>query len=385
MEDRNGKIEDEANGVREEYHLQQSEIMVATEDFREGGFAFITEGSLALRELGHYGVTKPIPNGESATTALVTGKDDKKIYGATSGKKSHLFYYDPSPAAEHVVDIGVLDDKDSQCRHLMVDRDGNLYGIVNPLGNVFRYVPEGEYSLIWTYKVNEIEFLDVSIGEEVSSAVLEPVSNHIYGITRNTSRLFVFDVERKSLEIIKEIEKAGKCNAIAVDGKGYVFGSCRNGFLFRYSIVDHTLDILDVQLPSPKGMEYLNYIDSLVYDGDEHMYGGTTLGTIFRLNTSTLELIGYGRPIMDHRIRALAIGNDGLIYGCAGGPEKNSHLFTLNPSNGEVKDLGIPMVHFPRNWICYNVSALTVGKNGEVYIGESERVSCLLIYYPRPG
>ena len=129
-------------------------------------------------------------------------------------------------------------------------------------------------------------------------------------------------------------------------------------------------------------MEYLNYIDSLVYDGDEHMYGGTTLGTIFRLNTSTLELIGYGRPIMDHRIRALVIGNDGLIYGCAGAPEKNSHLFTLNPSNGEVKDLGIPMVHFPRNWICYDISALTVGKNGEVYIGESERVSYLLIYYP---
>lgn len=364
-----------------EYHLQQSEIMIATEDFREGGFAFISEGSLALRELGHYGVTKPIPNGESAITSLITGKGCKKIYGATSGRKSHLFYYDSSPAAEHVVDIGIL-GKDSGCRNLMADKDGVIYGIVNPSGRIFRYAPEGEYSLIWTYKVNKIEFFRRAVGEEVSAAVLEPVSNVIYGITKKTSKLFAFDIKKESLKIIKKIERAGKSNAIAIDKKGNIFGACKNGFLFRYSIADDRLDILDIQLPSPKGMEYLNYVDSLAYDGDESIYGGTTLGTIFRLNTSTLKLIGYGRPVIDHRIRALVIGRDGIIYGCAGAPEKNSHLFKLNPEDGEVKDIGIPMVHFPKNWICYDISALAVGKNGEIYIGQSERVSYFLIYYP---
>ncbi|MCK5157201.1 MAG: PQQ-like beta-propeller repeat protein [Spirochaetales bacterium] len=365
----------------EEYHLQQSEMMLATEDFREGGFAFITEGSLALRELGNYGVTKPISNGESAITALITGKSSKKIYGATSGKQSHLFYYDPSPAAEHVVDIGIL-GKDSACRNLMVDKDGVIYGILNPSGRIFRYVPEGEYSLIWTYKVNEIEFFDESVEEEVASAVLQSETNIIYGITKNTSKLFSFNIDTRSLKIVKEIEKAGKSNAIAIDKKGNIFGSSRNCLLFCYNTGNNALEILDIQLPSPKGMEYLNHIDSLVYDGNEYIYGGTTLGTIFRLNTATLELTGYGRPIPDHRIRSLVIGNDGMIYGCAGAPEKVSHLFALNPKNGEVKDLGIPMVHFPKNWICYDISALSVGRNGEIYIGKSERISYLLIYYP---
>lgn len=42
------------------------------------------------------------------------------------------------------------------------------------------------------------------------------------------------------------------------------------------------------------------------------------------------------------------------------------------------------MVHFPKNWVCYDISILAVGPNGEIYSGESERVSYLLICYP-PG
>jgi hypothetical protein len=129
-------------------------------------------------------------------------------------------------------------------------------------------------------------------------------------------------------------------------------------------------------------MEFLNYLDSAVYDGEKTIYGGTTLGTIFRLDTITLELTAYGRPLSDHRIRALSLGTDGILYGAAGSPGKNCHLFRWNPRSGEVKDLGIPMVHFPKNWVCYDISALAVGPNGEIYIGESERVSYLLIYYP---
>ena len=167
-----------------------------------------------------------------------------------------------------------------------------------------------------------------------------------------------------------------------MDSNGIIWGSGKNGLMFQYHPQKNKLVMLDIQIPSPKGMEYLNHIDSLIYDGKTTLFGGTTLGTVFKLNTNTCELISYGRPSPDHRIRALGINNDGCLYGCAGSPEKTSHLFRLNPANGEVRDLGIPMVHFPRNWICYNISALAIGKNGEVYIGESERISHLFIYYP---
>jgi len=368
-------------GAEPSYHLKESEIMSGTADFRDGAFAFITEGTLALRELGHYGVTPPIPNGESAITALVPGEKQKKIYGATSGKKSHLFYYDPSPAAEHVVDIGVLGE-DAECRLLMKDGSGVIWGIVNPSGRLFRYSPEGEFSVLWKYQVNPIEFLDFALDEDAACAVLEPGVGKIFALTRKTSALVEIDIEKRTSRKIQAIEGAEKSNAMALDSRGHIFGSAKNGHIFRYSIADERVETLDLQLPSPKGMEFLNALDSTVFDGQKTIYGGTLLGTIFSLNTKTLKVIGYGRPISDHRIRALAFGKEGVLYGAAGSPGKNSHLFRWNPRTGEVKDLGIPMVHFPKNWVCYDISALAVGPNGEIYIGESERVSYLLIYYP---
>jgi outer membrane protein assembly factor BamB len=366
------------------YHLKESEIMAGTSDFRDGAFAFITEGTVALRELGHYGVTPPIPNGESAITALVSGAARKKIYGATSGKKSHLFYYDPSPAAEHVVDIGILAE-DAECRILMRDKSGVIYGILNPGGRIFRYSPAGEFSVIWKYQVNAVEFFDSSLGDDAASAVLEPEERKIFALTRNTSALIEFDFEKTILRKVLEIENAGKSNALVLDSSGNIFGSAKNGHFFCYSRAGDSLEILGLQLPSPKGMEFLNYLDSAIFDGEKTIYGGTTLGTIFRLDTETLELIGYGRPLADHRIRSLAFGKDEIIYGAAGSPGRNCHLFRWNPRTGEVKDLGIPMVHFPKNWVCYDISALAVGPNGEIYIGESEHVSYLLIYYPPAG
>jgi hypothetical protein len=369
----------EAGG--EGYHLKESEIMAGTSDFRDGAFAFITEGSLALRELGNYGVAPPIPNGESAITALVGGPGSKKIYGATSGRKSHLFYYDPSPAAEHAVDIGVLGE-DAECRILMSDGKGVLYGIVNPGGRVFRYDPQGEFSVLWRYEVKPVEVLGIELGEDAACAAFVPGMSKIYALMRKSSALLEIDIQQKSVRRLGEIEGAGKSNALALDGQGNVFGSCKNGHLFRFSIPAESLEILDLQLPSPKGMEFLNHLDSAIFGGDDKIYAGTTLGTIFRLDLPTLSLTGYGRPLSDHRIRAIALGKNGIIYGAAGSPGKNSHLFRWNPRTGEIKDLGIPMVHFPKNWVCYDFSALAVGPNGEIYIGESERVSYLLVYYP---
>lgn len=369
------------DAAEEGYHLKESEIMAGTSDFRDGAFAFITEGTVALRELGNYGVTAPIPNGESAITALIPDGGNKKIYGATSGKKSHLFYYDPSPAAEHVVDIGVLGE-DAECRTLMKDGKGIIWGIVNPGGRIFRYSPAGEFSVLWKSQVNPIEFPDFSVDEEAACAVLEPEAGKIFALTRETSALVEFDIEKRNHRRIGEVEHAGKSNALVIDGRGNIFGSAKNGHLFRYSIAGESLETLDLQLPSPKGMEFLNSLDSAVSDCEKTIYGGTILGTIFSLDMTTLNLVGYGRPLSDHRIRGLALGNDGIIYGAAGTPGKNCHLFRWNPRTGEVKDLGIPMVHFPKNWVCYDISALAVGPNGEIYIGESEHVSYLLIYYP---
>ncbi len=368
-------------GLDSEYHLQQSEIMNATQDFRDGAFAFVTDGTVAVRELGHYGVSAPIPRGECAISALIAGKSRKKIYGTTAGRKAHLFYYDPSPVAEHVVDIGVLGEN-VVCRHLFLNCDGSLYGIVDPSGDVFRYDPEGEYSLLWTYRVNKIEWLGVSLKAEIGASVMNQASGEIVAITKEDSKLLVFSPSTKDVRTLGTVEQAGNCNAVVIDNQGFLYGSCKNSHIFRSSISDGKTEVFEQQIPAPRGLEYLNFVDSLLFDGCRTIYGGTTLGCLFRLDTITLELTHCGRVVTDHRIRSIVMGNDGILYGCAGSPKKNSHLFRWDPHKGEVKDLGLLMVHFPRNWICYEISCLAVGGNGEVYVGESETVSYLFIYYP---
>jgi hypothetical protein len=377
-------IDPKTSTAEEGYHLKESEIMAGTADFRDGAFAFITEGSVALRELGNYNVAPPIPNGESAITALTTGAGGKKIYGATSGRKSHLFYYDPSPAAEHAVDIGVLGEA-ADCRILAADAIGVLHGLVNPGGRVFRYDPRGEFSVIWKSEVRPVEFPGLGLGEDAACGVVEPASGKVYAVGRESSALFELGPGAGTVRRLAGIEGAARSNALVLDGRGHLFGSCKNGHLFRYAISPGSLEILDLQLPSPKGMEFLNHLDAAVPDGGGTIFAGTTLGTIFRLETSPLKIIGYGRPVSDHRIRALTLGLDGIIYGAAGSPGRNTHLFRFDPRTGEVKDLGLPMVHFPKNWVCYDISALAAGPNGEIYIGESERISHLMIYYPPAG
>ena len=363
------------------YHLKESEIMAGTGDFRDGAFAFITEGSLALRELGNYGVAPPLPDGESAVTALAPGAGRKKIYGATSGKKSHLFFYDPSPAAEHAVDIGLLGD-DAECRILAADAQGVLHGLVNPGGRVFQYDPRGEFSVIWKYETGPIVFPGAGLGEDAAAGAVDPATGTIYALGRASETLFAVEPDAGEIRRLTQVEGAGKSNALVLDGRGHLFGSAKNGHLFRCAMDSGAIEILDLQLPSPRGMEFLNHLDSAVADGAGTIFGGTTLGTLFRLDTGSLSLLGFGRPLSDHRVRALALGRDGKVYGAAGSPGRNSHLFRWDPRTGEVKDLGLPMVHFPKNWVCYDISALAAGPNGEIYIGESERISYLFIYYP---
>lgn len=369
----------------DEYHLKQSEIMIATGAFRDGAFAFVTEGSLAMRPLCHEGVDAPIPNGESAVTALVYDTAHRKVYGATSGERAHLFWYDPSPAAEHVVDIGALGER-SGCRHLFVLDDGSLVGVVQPSGRIFRYSPVGEYSLIWTYRANEIGFLSVELGE-VRAATVDPARAILYAVRAPAGDLVAVDLAeaprgQDGVRVLAGLERPDHSNAIGLDAEGSLWGSGANGHLFRFQPDTGRLEVLPAQVPSPKGMEFLNGIDALVSHPGGFLVGGSVLGTLFRIEASTRRVAGFGRPLADHRIRCLAIGRDHAVYGAAGSPDRMSHLFRFDPASGEVKDLGIPMVHYPSNWICHRIGALAVGANGEVYLGEEDRIGHLFIYYP---
>jgi len=77
---------------------------------------------------------------------------------------------------------------------------------------------------------------------------------------------------------------------------------------------------------------------------------------------------------------SLTIGKDGCIYGVAG--KSCCHLFRYNPKDGELMDLGILYVSAPRSWHGYEFAAMVTGEKGEIYLGESDRISHLFVYFP---
>ena len=52
------------------------------------------------------------------------------------------------------------------------------------------------------------------------------------------------------------------------------------------------------------------------------------------------------------------------------------------PSTGDLRDLGLLRATLPDEWLGHEFDAILTGPNGEIYLGESDRISRLFTYFP---
>lgn len=371
---------DELN-VRE-FSLKNSEIMNATKHYRENAMAHVTKGCLAIRELNFYGVSRSIPAGESAIKALIQGQD-LRIYGMTSGTHAHLFVYDPHPLAEHVIDLGRIgEDKDTSNR-LVMTKSGALVGSASPSGKLFSYNSSGDYSLLWKEEHNPILLHEPPVpGSTISTLCSSSRDGAVYGLAQPAGTLFSWQPEADVVEQCANLQSEHLSRVLVEDEKGRLWGAKRNGCLFYYDLAKKQVEHTGLRLPGGKGLNFLNEWDASTDCHDGIIYGGTIGGYFFELDTGTSTIRSFGKPIAGPRIRALVFGKDGTVYGIAGKPGQVSHLFQFDPTTSELEDLGVPLVSFPKIWTGYEFDALACGDQGQIYLGESDRISHLFIYYP---
>jgi hypothetical protein len=83
-------------------------------------------------------------------------------------------------------------------------------------------------------------------------------------------------------------------------------------------------------------------------------------------------------------MRGLVLGHNGKFYGAGGDDDEMARLFSYDPTRGAYEILGfIDVNRRPYySWQAYRIGAMAVGKDGTVYLGESERKSRLYLYYP---
>ncbi|MDD5484173.1 MAG: hypothetical protein PHP98_11090 [Kiritimatiellae bacterium] len=370
--------------------------------------AFVSEGHVQVRRLGPSSFTKPIPAGECAITALVRGQSGK-IYGGTSGKRAHMFFYDPSPDADVAVDIGVVGEN---MRITGLVADERIYGTAEGGGKgvLFSYSPcEALLKELDTSGKGVREIFDLPVEDQMFHSIVDPCHSSgkieilaelpegaaslvidkrrktIYGLASRNGLFFSYSPASKSLEAKGRVDPLGEFSPkLFIDGgTGTVYGAAGCGRIFKYEPDTGRVEDTPFALPSLKGREAYNRVDAWTQDGQSGLiYGGTIDGILFAFDPRAGDIRCLGKPIDQMRVRALAVGNDGRVFGVGGEPGKCCHLFVYEPERHELRDLGVLLATMETPWYGYEIDCAVTGRDGEIYFGESDRISNLFIYYP---
>ncbi|MCX6621508.1 MAG: hypothetical protein NTY38_10585, partial [Acidobacteria bacterium] len=101
----------------------------------------VSQVRIDARDLG-YPPIDIIPSGESAIRSLTVAPNGV-LYGATSGKRSHLFTVDPRHG--YVQPLGFLKGVSLVTNSVVVSAEGDVYiGAGLPNGHLFRYTPHND-------------------------------------------------------------------------------------------------------------------------------------------------------------------------------------------------------------------------------------------------
>jgi hypothetical protein len=366
----------------------------------------VSQVRIDARDLG-YPPVDIVPDDESAVRALTVGPDGT-VYGATSGKRSHLF--ELSPVHGYVQPLGYLKDVSTVHHAVVVAKDGQVYiGGSNGVdtqragydnyagGHLLRYTPKNdEAKPIRIDAPCDVADRGVPVpGEGVYAMAIDRPRDIIYGLSYPNGQFFSYSIADSKFTTIGKIadkpipgERFEKDKNISrelfVDSNGFVYASGENGALFRFDPATHKLTRLPVTAPTVLGREPYNRVDAWTEDQYGSIFGGTSDGYLFRLDPKTLKITNLGKPLNQYRIRGLVFWRNGKLYGVGGDDDEMARLFSYDPSAGAYEMLG--MIDVNRRpyytWQAYVIDSLAVGSDGTIYIGQSERKSKLYLYYP---
>ena len=373
--------------------------------------AFVTEGHLEVRGLGAKEFTKAIPPDECGITALVHHSNGH-IYGGTSGRNAHLFFYNPAPDADAVADIGIVAENASISK-LLTMKDGRVLGAVNKADNksfIFSYKPcevllhekdftglgvreifdlPAEDQLFFStidpcHSAGKIEPLELPTPDEhIGDMVLDITGTKLLLLGANSGILFRCDLQTKQLAALGRLDANGNFSkSLAVDAEGMIYGTGLYGQIFKCNPVDDRFEKLDLRAPSIKGRELYNRVNAWTADSKNNiLYGGTIDGIIFQFFPLEKRIVCLGKPTDQSNVCGMAVAGD-AVYALIGEKGACCHLTSYNNYSRELRDLGCLIAHSERPWNGYEFASMVSGKGGTIFMGENDRISHLFMYFP---
>ncbi|MDD4014472.1 MAG: hypothetical protein PHQ92_02365 [Petrimonas sp.] len=387
-----------------------------------------------LHSLGYYKVNE-IPENNSAITSLLTAKDGK-IYGGTSGDEAYLFMFDPE--TNKVRHLGKISNEESIHHSLVEDNNGYIYigtgknmfeeiilseggigkegaldkSLWNDLkeyyrnyagGQLLRYNPEISNDIV---KLPDMECDTETLGiplanNAIYAMTINPSGDEIYGITYPDGHFFIYQIEDSKFIDMGTIDEKivfhgperywrSLSRDLVCDDSGRVFFSSTEGIIKYYCPI--TKKIIKTNMKIPGDYYYIQFFED--YSVVEYfakspsglIYGGTSDGHLFSIDSENMKLINLGKVRSSRRLRCLTVAKNEKIYLMAGerSASRPCQFYSYDPREGGFEDLGLLIVDKSPHyyWRGQQFDAMTTGKEGTIYLGESERKSHLFQYIP---
>ncbi len=354
----------------------------------------VPQSRIDARDLG-YPPIDVIPDGESAITALTVAPNGN-LYGATSGKRSHLLVLNPRHG--YVQPLGFIPGATAVSNALAVSDSGDVYIGSTPAGHLLKYTPHREDEQPLRVKEPcEVTDLGPAVrGESILTLTIDRREGVLYGLTFPNAHFFKFTLATGTgtdLGVVARRAPAGEkfettkmvSRMLVLDPKGNVYASGEDGFIFRFDKEKQALEKLPVQAPAIPGREPWTRVDAFLLDPSGLIFGGTSDGYLFRFDPENMTVSNLGKPLLQYRIGGLVRASNGKMYGVGGDDDDMARLFSYDPQTATYQILGFVDVNRRPyyTWQAYVIQAMAVGLDDTIYIGESERISKLYLFYPR--
>ena len=388
---------------------------------------------LDFRDLGYPGATE-IAADSSPITALMSHDGNGKVYGATTGRSSHLFVWDAR--VNKVFPLGSLPKGEKGVRNCMVQgKDGRIFigsGLSEiELLRLSREMPEGRRAIenqLWRdikakykdyagghiYAYNPAksdaavylpgapaELVDLGIpvpNNSIYSMVMDNAGAIIYGISYPDAELFSCNVASgKIVRHGKWMEKLsypgperswrGVPRALAVASDGKVWTSGDDGLMRFFDPRTGKFGTSAMRIPGEywetQACNAFPVVEQLFAKDDGSLIGASSDGFIFAAYPNMDRLVNWGKPRVERRVRAATMGKDGRLYTICGEKDNVCRLFSFRDDEGHI-DYGVLGVDRSPYYakIAYQFDAMATAADGSIFIGESDRRAKLFIFIP---
>lgn len=337
--------------------------------------AFVTEGSMVAFPPCFPAVTLPVPADECHITALdVTA--DGIVYAGTSGCAAHLLVGMFHGVTGMVLDMGVVEGA-NRTAAICCAQNKVVAAANGPHGGrlILRELQPLPFDLIQEWHIGQAPYRildEVVPGERIQHAVADATKNKVIGLTEE--HLFVLDVETAQVAVIDQVSGRGR---LALGPDNTVLGLDRGAALWAYNVEKGTLSRQAFKLPPgnwnvPALMWARDPVDGTLYTADVD-------GMLYSFSPSS-GFVGQAKTPVSP-VGPMAVTLDGRLFGTMG--EGMSKLFCYNPDSRQVTSLGVAVSVFERRRYGYTFGDATVGRDGEIILGEDDDLGHLWLYFPK--